>query len=214
MILQILVDNKNSWIIPFAEKLNIVFKSLNHSCELIFDHSDLKSGDVLFLLSCEKLISKDLMSLHKHNLVVHESALPQGKGWSPLTWQVLEGKKKIPITLFEAQSSVDSGDIYLQDHIELTGTELIDELRELQGSKTIELALLFVKNFHQIKSIKQQGESSFYKKRTPIDSKLDLNLTLQEQFNLLRVCDNDRYPAWFEVNGEKFVIKIYKEEKI
>jgi methionyl-tRNA formyltransferase len=30
---------------------------------------------------------------------VHESALPQGQGWSPMTWQILEGASPIPVTL-------------------------------------------------------------------------------------------------------------------
>jgi hypothetical protein len=39
---------------------------------------------------------------------------------------------------------------------------------------------------------------------------LNLDLTLREQFNLLRVVDNERYPAYFELNGIKYVIKINK----
>ena len=77
--------------------------------KLINSHEDVESGDVLCLLSCEKKFNK--LNLNKYNLVVHESDLPEGKGWSPLTWQVIEGKRNIPITLFEANSLIDSGNI-------------------------------------------------------------------------------------------------------
>lgn len=211
MNVQILVDNKNSWIIPFAEKLTQLLNKEQHRCELIHDHSELKRGDVLFLLSCEKILPKNLRELHTRNLVVHESALPEGKGWSPLTWQVLEGKTRIPITLFEAADSVDSGEIYLQDHIVLEGHELVDELRLKQGEKTIEMTLKFVRQYPEISGRTQEGTESFYRRRLPADSELNLNQTLGKQFNLLRVCDNDRYPAWFELNGQKYIVKIYKQ---
>ena len=59
-----------------------------------------------------------------NTLVVHESELPKGHGWAPMTWQILEGKKQIPVTLLEAQNAVDSGQVYLREYIELKGTEL------------------------------------------------------------------------------------------
>ena len=58
----------------------------------------------------------------------------------------------------------------------------------------------------------QNGKSSFYPKRSPKDSKLDTKKTIEEQFNLLRVCDNDRYPAYFIFKDKKYLIKIFSDE--
>ena len=38
--------------------------------------------------------------------VVHENALPQGQGWSPLTWRILKGASRLPITLLEATAEL------------------------------------------------------------------------------------------------------------
>ena len=73
------------------------------------------------------LLNADQLALHRYNLVVHESALPQGQGWSPMTWQILEGASSIPITLFEAVADLDAGPIHLQQQITLQGHELVDE---------------------------------------------------------------------------------------
>lgn len=54
------------------------------------------------------------------------------------------------------------------------------------------------------------GGSTYFKKRTEKDSELFLNKTLDEQFNLLRVVDNDNYPAFFYKDGRKYIVKIYK----
>ena len=212
MLIQILVDNKNSWIIPYVIKLkNDIISKYNYEVILISEQDDVKKGNILFLLSCEKIFNK--LDLNDYNLVVHESNLPEGKGWSPLTWQVLEGKNRIPITLFEAVEKVDSGRIYLQSFIELTGKELQTEIKNLQGKMTIDLILKFLENVDHIKGQDQEGDSSYYRKRSPKDSELDINRSIKNQFNLLRVCDNERYPAFFKIHNEKFIIKIFKENE-
>lgn len=209
MKIQILCDNINSWIIPYIQKF-IAEMELEHvNIGLHFDHSNVEQGDILFLLSCEKKFKN--LSLNMHTLVVHESALPSGKGWSPLTWQILEGKNLIPITLFQAQESIDSGDIYEQILMEFNGSELIDELRDVQAEATFKLLRLFIQKFPNNKNVPQKGEESFYKKRIPSDSELDINKSILEQFNLMRVCDNERYPSFFQLNGHKYKVKIYKE---
>lgn len=209
MLVQLLVDNPTSWIVPYAIRLKkILIKQFNFSVSLIYKHEDVIKGDVLCLLSCEKIFKK--LNYNDYNLVVHESDLPHGKGWSPLTWQVLEGKSTIPVTLFEAAKTVDSGNIYGQDFIELNGSELLSEIKEQQGIKTIDLILTFFKNF-PIDGIEQKGEETFYKRRCPKDSELDIHKTIFDQFNLLRISDNERYPAYFFLNGIKYLLKITKE---
>lgn len=207
--IQLLADNPNSWIIPYAKELERRLQAAKYDAKLIYNHSEVKKGDVLCLLSCEKLFSN--LDLNKFNLVVHESDLPQGKGWSPVTWQVLEGKKKIPITLFEAEKSVDSGVIYLKDYIHLEGHELNTEIKHLQGDATIQIIMKFLKEKPQ--GTPQEGESTFYPRRRVSDSELDLNKTIEEQFDLLRVCDNERYPAFVIKDGIKYLFKIYKDDQ-
>lgn len=210
MKIQILVDNPNSWILPYSKELVLkIYNEFGIKAELLHEHDDVKKGDLLFLLACEKIFKK--LNYNSHNLVIHESDLPRGKGWSPLTWQVLEGKKRIPITLFEAVESVDAGDIYIQDYIELFGDELLTEIKHQQGLKTVDLILRFIRNKTEIPAKKQKGKSTFYAKRGPKDSKLDIHKSIDEQFNLLRIVDNERYPAFFEKNGQKYIIKIYKD---
>lgn len=209
MLIQLLVDNPNSWMVPYAIKLKkIIVKQFNYPVILIHNHEEVIKGDILCLLSCEKIFKK--LNYNNHNLVVHESALPYGKGWSPLTWQVLEGKCKIPITLFEAVEAVDSGLIYAQDVIELNGNELLTEIKHKQGLKTIDLILMFINNF-PMKGKKQEGKETFYRKRISKDSELDVHKSIAEQFNLLRISDNERYPAHFYFNGIKYILKITKD---
>jgi len=209
MKINILLDN-DSWIYPYIIKLREEIISRDHECILYRDSNDIKlSGDILFILGCTKIFKK--INLHKNNIVIHESDLPKGKGWSPLTWQILEGKNKIPITMFEADTKVDNGDFYLKDFIDIDPLDLFTKIKEKQGLKTIEMALYFIDNYNNINKTKQIGNETFYKKRTCNDSELDISKSIDEQFNLLRVCDNENYPAFFIKNGKKFILKIFEK---
>ena len=148
--------------------------------------------------------------MHRHNMVVHESALPCGQGWSPMTWQILEGVSCIPISLFEAVADLDAGPIHLQTSINLNGTELVDEWRQLQAEATINLCLQWVDRYREIidAARPQRGEASQYRRRRQVDSRLDPESSLAEQFELLRVVDNDYYPAFFEWRGRRYELGI------
>ena len=111
--------------------------------------------------------------------------------------------------MFEASDGIDDGDIYFVDELELTGFELNDELRKKQAEKTIDMCMNFVNNYDKFKILnKQSGDETFYPKRSLSDNKLDVNKSINEQFNLLRVVSNDEYPAFFEIDGHKFLLKI------
>ncbi|HDL08410.1 MAG TPA: UDP-2,4-diacetamido-2,4,6-trideoxy-beta-L-altropyranose hydrolase [Desulfobacteraceae bacterium] len=207
-----IVSDAQSWINEYIPTLVAAIEKQGHTIKHIHDVHSIPEGDFVFYLGCGQLVPPTIMARNRHNLVVHESALPKGKGWSPLTWQILEGKNKIPITLFEAVEKVDDGTIYLSDLMRFQGTELVDELRKVQAETSIQMCLRFVEEYPDIvvSGIEQSGESTYYPRRGPEDSRLDIDKSLREQFNLLRVVDNDRYPAFFEITGERYFLKIEK----
>ncbi|WP_100374042.1 formyltransferase family protein [Bacillus sp. FJAT-45037] len=208
------VSDKNSWINDYIPRLHKEFIDCGQKVKWVHDVSEINNGDIAFYLSCEQLVPNTILDKNKHNIVVHGSKLPKGKGWSPMTWQIIEGENEITMSLFEAIERVDSGKIYLQEVINFDGSELIDELREIQGKSTIDLCIKFIKEYPEIidLGIDQSGDSSFYPKRRPQDSELDISQSIGDQFNLLRVVDNKKYPAFFKHKGETYVLKIEKRK--
>jgi len=205
-----ILTSPDQWFITYAKKLQA---KINNS-GLFFNHKDIDNGfEIVLILSYHNIIQEKYLKKHKHNIVVHESALPKGKGWAPMFWQILEGKNEIPFTMFEASNEIDNGNIYMQKTLDLSGYELNEELREKQANFTIEMCLEFLKNYEKYQfPKKQKGKESFYLKRTPKDSELDINKSLKEQFNLLRIVNNEKYPAFFEIDGYKYKLKIEKME--
>ncbi|MDO8553025.1 MAG: formyltransferase family protein [bacterium] len=208
--ISILIDNPGSWAVPYGQELARQLRERGHEVVNVLSPQDIPQGDIVFFLSCEHLIKKDFRNRNTHSVVIHASALPQGKGWSPLSWQVLEGKNEITLTLFEAADEVDAGEVYATATILFEGHELIDEMRQKEGEAIIKLALWFADRYPDVVGTPQKGDESFYPKRTPKDSELDPNKSLVELFNQLRVADNERYPAFFTHRGHTYIINISK----
>ncbi len=211
MKITLLVDNPRSWYASYAQTLQKSLSNYNHKVFLVHDVHDITEGDLAFFLSCETIIKKDIRDKNTLSLVVHSSSLPKGKGWSPLTWQILEGKNDVTNTLFEAVDRVDAGQIFMQNSIQFEGHELLPELHDKQGKCINELIEKFVEQYPNVVAKQQIGEESFYRKRTSEDSELNVNKNIEEQFNLLRIVDNEKYPAFFCYKGQKYILKIYKQ---
>lgn len=208
-----LLSDRGSWLNSTLPGLIAALWQRGHAVRWIHNPAQLAPGDVCLLLSCGRLLSAEQLALHRHNLVVHESALPQGQGWSPMTWQILEGASRIPITLFEATAALDAGPIYLQQQIALQGHEVVEEWRALQAKASRDLCLAWFDRYREVVAAAQpqHGEASHYRRRRPADSQLDPERSLAEQFNLLRVVDNQRYPAFFHWGGRRYVLQVQPE---
>lgn len=205
-----LLSDEDSWINPFLSGWVTELRKAGHAVEWIHSAQALVPGDIAFLLSYSRIVPPALLRLNAQNLVVHESDLPRGRGWSPLSWQVLEGADRIPVTLLEAAEGVDSGPIYSQATIQLRGNELVDELRAAQAAATLALCTEFISRhpFVLADAREQSGTPTYYPRRGPADSRLDPDKTLREQFQLLRIADFERYPAHFEIAGRRFSVRI------
>ncbi len=209
MKIQLISSQVNSWIVPYGKKLESILTNWGHECNYVFSENDVEIGDILIFLSYDRIFKS--LHLNRHNLVIHESDLPKGRGMSPLSWEILLGNNTIIFTLLEANEGIDEGDYYFKDSIEFKGHELFHELKHAQGEKTIEMVLKFISNYGSYLPVKQIGEPTYLKRRTPLDSQLDINRSIKDQINLLRIVDNQNYPAFFEYLGEIFIVKIEKK---
>ncbi len=206
----VVLSDSSSWINFDIQDLCLEWTALGHQVHWAHKTENIPSADFCFCLSFGRIVSSAVRSKFRHTLVVHESELPRGKGWSPLTWQIIEGVNRIPVTLLEAVDQVDSGTVYAQCWIEFQGDELVDDLRKAQAKTTHTLCRWFVDEYPNsaMQGREQRGEESFYPRRRAADSELDPNKTISEQFNLLRVVDNLNYPAFFRHSGGCYRISI------
>jgi methionyl-tRNA formyltransferase len=172
------------------------------------------SGEFLFLVSCTDIINQDIRSRFSHCLVLHASDLPKGRGWSPHVWEIVNGNNMLTLSLLEAEDKVDSGLIWLKTDVNLDGSELFAEINKKLFTAEVELIQRAVNEHETIIPYEQDSDISpyYFPKRVPEDSRINLNDSILDQFNLLRVCDSERFPAFFELNGQRYAIKLEKVE--
>lgn len=200
------LTSPGTWFLPHIENLLRSCRDSGIEAACFEDHRNLPQGDLLFILSYYRLLPAECISRHRNNVVIHASDLPRGKGCSPLAWQILEGSNDIVFTLFEAVAEVDAGPVYLRDTLHLEGNELYAEWRRAAGLLIEKMTLSFLAAYPNVHATPQEGESSFFPKRTREDDRIDLHRPLAELFDHLRICDADNFPAWFEFRGRKFKI--------
>ena len=127
---------------------------------------------------------------------------------SPHVWQVLEGSDRIVVSLIDADEKLDQGAIWNQLTIRLSGIELHDEIHSKLFDAECALMTWAIENCDRTTPRAQVGEPSFYRRRTPADSAIDPLRPLAESFDLLRIADPDRYPAYFDFRGARVRIRI------
>lgn len=214
MKIQILIS-KNSWANKHKKEIKTKLRRFCKKIIFLNNHKNLKRNyDLNIIFSYFKVIPKKFLSLSKANIIPHESKLPNGKGMSPLTWQILENKNKIFFSLIEACSNIDNGDIYYQKKVKIEKNLIFDEIKKIQLEENLKLILKFVKFYKKKKKIpirrKQSGKATYYKRRRAEDSELNINDTIKNQFNLMRLADKVNYPTFFNIYGKKFKIILSK----
>lgn len=215
MKVSILCTDPSHPVVPFLRTWCDRARADRHEVALCFDKSDLPGGDVLFLVSCAQLVREKERSAYRASLVLHASDLPLGRGWSPHVWSVLQGADEITVCLIEAADPVDTGRIWLKRQFRLEGHELLPEINQKLFALETTLMSEALQRFESIVPTPQSGQAGSYcRRRTAVDSKLDVKKSIEEQFDLLRVVDNDRYPAFIEHRGKTYLLKIEKQDDV
>ena len=207
-----LLDKSNLW---FEKQLkNYDFKLNNkYIFKISKNPNNIKNQNIVFPLSYTRILPESFLQKNELVLIAHPSKLPKDKGFAPLQYQILRNKNKVYMSLIKAVKEIDAGPIYFQNSFVLNGTELSDEIRNTQGIQFLNIIKKFLIKYPKVKSKKQIGKGNFNKRRYPKDSQLDINKTIKQQFNHLRINDNELYPSFFYYKGQKYIIKIFKEQK-
>jgi methionyl-tRNA formyltransferase len=211
MNITILLSDKNHPIYPYI--LNWEQLNSNHSIEIVHSLEDVNNGDILFLISCSLIVKSIIRDKFERTFVIHASDLPKGRGWSPHIWSILDGESVLTVSLIEAMDKVDTGDIWAQKKVALEGHELLDEINTKLFEAELFLMTLAISDLNKLNPKKQKGDPGEYcLKRSPKDSEIDISKNIEDQFNLLRTVDSEKFPAFFIKNGIKYLLKITKDK--
>ncbi len=212
MRISIICSNVLHPIMPYLEAWKKEQQSSSSRVQIVSESADLSSGDILFVVSCSEKITQHVRHRFRHVLVLHASDLPKGRGWSPYIWDILSGKNEIILSLIEAEDQIDTGKIWKKIRIPVPNHFLWNEINHALFQGEIGLMNWAVEHSKTVVPMEQDRniQPTYWPKRAVQDSCLDINKTIAEQFDLLRVCDPHRYPVFFEINGQKYKLILEK----
>ena len=205
----VLINSERHPINPWINKW-ITERPPYQKVDLVRSASAAVGGDLLFLVSCTEIVSEAVRQNFTHTLVIHASDLPEGRGWSPHIWDILNGEDEIVVCLLAATDKVDRGDIWHKLRFKIPKHYLYNDIIGVVNGAHLELIDFAIQNYKTIVPTPQSKniEPTYYPRRTPLDSMVSPNRTILELFDELRVCDAERFPAFFEIDGARFKISI------
>ena len=194
----------------FSKKNKINFRNpinLNSDEELkIF--KDL-SPDIVVVVAYGQIISKIFLNIAKFGFInIHASLLPKWRGAAPIQRAIMNGDKKIGVSIMKIEEKLDSGPVLASKEIEL-GQNAIHG--EIEKTLSVMGANLLVENLKRLergnsKFIGQVHSEATYAKKidkgeTKINWSLDATKVLAHIHGL-----SPSPGAWFEYENERFKV--------
>jgi methionyl-tRNA formyltransferase len=169
----------------------------------------------LFVVVAFRILPKEVFEIPKFgSFNLHGSYLPKYRGAAPILWALINGETETGLTTFKLAEKVDTGNIYLQQELEILPEDnfgtLHDRMSELGAKLVLETVNLIEKENYELKK-QDDSLASPAPKITKEVCEIDWKKSAAEIHNLVRGLSP--YPAAFFIYNEK-VIKIYKTEVV
>jgi methionyl-tRNA formyltransferase len=160
----------------------------------------IKKQNVDFYLSVafQFILPKSILSLVKWPINIHTSLLPKYRGHHPIATALLNNEPIQGTTVHLMTEGVDQGEILRQDFLYITNEDNIVTIKDNLVELSYKLLTEVIEQLHSntLSPKSQVGETCWSPKRTPSDSKLDLNTTARQMHNFIRTLV-DPYPNAF-----------------
>lgn len=162
-----------------------------------------KNVDTIYFIHWSNIIEKEVLEAFDC-IGFHMTDLPFGRGGSPLQNLILRKKTETVVTAFQMDESIDGGPILLKQPMSLEGSAEAIYRRQTQ------LSLLMIETIIDKcpERYPQQGVATTFKRRSPEQSKIPLELSQSELYDFIRMLDATSYPrAFLDLEGKRIEFK-------
>lgn len=197
--------------LPILQPTNLKNEEFNKELK------DLKAD--LQIVVAFRMLPKIVWQMPKYGTFnLHASLLPEYRGAAPIHWAIINGETKTGVTTFFIDDKIDTGEIILQEEIDISITETVgtlhDKLMNLGASlvsKTVDLI-----STKKISTTKQPDlEDKSASKLNPENCRIDWNDSIDNIYNKIRGL-NPFPAAWTIIKNEneEIAAKIYAIRKV
>lgn len=166
-------------------------------------------ADLIVTAAFGQILPKELLD-QMPAVNVHGSLLPKYRGGAPIQYALFDGLKKTGVTIMDMAFKMDSGDIILQEEVEILDSDNYETLSNKLSILGAKLLLRVLKgNYPRIKQDESEVTFAYTLKRE--DEFLDVyNMTSKEVINRLKGLMPDP-AATIKINNTNY--KVYNVEK-
>ena len=137
-----------------------------------------------------QILTQEILDIPKFGCInVHASLLPKYRGPAPIQWAVINGETETGITTMQTERGVDTGDILIQEKVEIgpeeTAGELFHRLSELGGQVLVK-TLRGIEAGTVTPTPQNHSEATHYPMLKKEDGKIDFHKKAGEIKNLVR----------------------------
>jgi len=124
--------------------------------------------DLIVTCAFGQILPQSLLDIPQYGTInVHASLLPKYRGAAPIQWAIINGDKKTGITTMFTELGLDTGDILMQEEIEIpidmTAGQLHDILSEL-GAKTLIKTIKALENGTLTRTKQDESKATYAQK--------------------------------------------------
>ncbi|MEW6570156.1 MAG: methionyl-tRNA formyltransferase [Nitrospirota bacterium] len=170
--------------------------------------------EIITVVAYGKILPSSVLRLPPHGCInVHASLLPKYRGAAPVQWALINGEKTTGVTTMLMDEGLDTGDILLQEEIEIRDDDNTETLSRRLSELGASLLMKTIKKIKEesIKPAPQTGIPSYAPPLKKEDGRIDWSKEATDIFNFVR----GMYPwpgAYCYFDGER--IKIHKVKLI
>lgn len=199
-----------------SQNLNILQPTNLKSEEFIDELTNLKAN--LQIVVAFRMLPKIVWKMPTFGTFnLHASLLPEYRGAAPINWAIINGESKTGVTTFFIDDKIDTGEIILQEEVQIKEDETVGELHDtlmyLGADLVLKTVNLIQQNKITTKKQPEKEEKTAYK-LFPDNCKIDWNDSVENIYNKVRGLNP--YPAaWSNLsnNNLETSIKIYNVSK-
>ncbi len=194
---KIIIATIKSWNIENVKKINLE----NTEIKLIENKNNLDeevirsfNPDLIFFIHWSWYIPETIYNSYEC-IVFHPTELPYGRGGSPIQNLIVRGHDKTFISAVRVGKDLDAGALYpIKKELSLLGTaeEILIRMSDIVCFQMIPWIIR-----NRPVPCEQQGEAVVFERRKPKESKLDMNLEINDIYNIIRMLDGEGYPKAF-----------------
>jgi len=167
------------------------------------------SPDIVVVVSYGQIIPKIFLSIAKFGFInIHASLLPKWRGAAPIQRAIMNGDKKIGVSIMKIEEKLDSGPVLTSKEIELDQNATHGEIEKKLSIVGANLLMESLKRFEEgnLKFIDQvHSKATYAKKIDKNETKINWNLDASKV--LAHIHGLSPSPgAWFEYENERFKV--------